>query len=56
MEADEVVQAIVSELESGHPETTDAGLRQEPGHEDTTFFLVHDDGTRFLVTVAKVSE
>lgn len=57
MEADEVVQAIISELESGHAATTDAGLRIiESGYEDTSFFLVHDDGQRFLVMVAKVGE
>lgn len=54
MEASDVAVALVSELESGHPATGEAGLRLEAGHEETAFFLVHDDGTRFVVTVAKV--
>lgn len=54
MEADDVMRALFEAAFTGYEEVT--GLTPETGHEDTTFFLVHDDGARFVVTVAKVSE
>lgn len=55
MEADDVARALFEATFTGADEHT-YGLTPEPAHEDTAFFLVHDDGAKFLVTVAKVSE